>query len=72
MRLLTILTEDDGVPGSNFDREPENYTVEQLKRWLKYRGLKLGGKHGELVTRVSDCIKKGNHRILDVSIDQGK
>ena len=72
MRPLTILTEVDGVPGSKFDRKPENYTVEQLKRWLKCRGLKLGGKRGELVTRVSDCIKKGSHRILDVSIDQGK
>ena len=24
---LTILTENDGVPGSKFDREPEHYTV---------------------------------------------
>ena len=69
---LTILTENDGVPGSKFDREPEHYTVEQLKRWLKCRGMKLSGKHDELVTRVSDCIKKGSHRVLDVSIDQGK
>ena len=69
---LTILTENDGVPGSKFDREPEHYTVEQLKRWLKCRGMKLSGKRDELVTRVSDCIKKGSHRVLDVSIDQGK
>ena len=69
---LTILTENDGVPGSKFDREPEHYTVEQLKRWLKCRGMKLGGKRYELVTRVSDCIKKGSHCVLDVSIDQGK
>ena len=69
---LTILAENDGVPGSKFDREPEHYTVEQLKRWLKCRGMKLSGKRDELVTRVSDCIKKGSHRVLDVSIDQGK
>ena len=69
---LTILTENDGVPGSKFDREPEHYTVEQLKRWLKCRGMKLSGKRDELVARVSDCIKKGSHRVLDVSIDQGK
>ena len=25
---------------SKFDSEPENYTVEQMKRWLKYRGFK--------------------------------
>ena len=24
------------------------------------------------MTRVSDCIKKGSNRVLDVSIDQGK
>ena len=69
---LTILTENDRVPGSKFDREPEHYTVEQLKRWLKCRGMKLSGKRDELVTQVSDCIKKGSHRVLDVSIDQGK
>ena len=69
---LTILTENDGVPGSKFDREPEHYPVEQLKRWLKCRGMKLSGKRDELVTRVSDYIKKGSHCVLDVSIDQGK
>lgn len=37
---LTILTEND-VPGSRFDKEPDEYTVDQLKRWLKCRGLKL-------------------------------
>ena len=34
--------------------------------------MKLSGKRDELVTRVSDCIKKGSHRVLDMSIDQGK
>ena len=72
VRPLTVLTESDGVPGSKFERNPDQYTVEQLKRWLKCRGLKIGGKRDELISRVSDCIKKGDHRILDVSIDQGK
>ena len=70
--LLTILIESDGVPGSYFEKKPENYTVEQLKRWLKCRGLKQSGKRGELIKRVSDCISSGNHRTLDVSIDEGK
>ena len=35
----TILTENDDVPGSKFESEPTNYTVEQLKRWLKCRGI---------------------------------
>jgi len=48
---FTILTEDDGIPGSKFETEPE-YTVEQLKRWLKCRGLKQSRKRGELLNRV--------------------
>ena len=72
LKPLTIFTEDDGVPGSKFNREPEYYTVDQLKRWLKYRGMKLSGKRDELVTRVSDSIKEGSHRVLEVSIDQRK
>ena len=68
-RPFTILTEDDGIPGSKFEREPENYTVEQLKRWLKCRGLKQSGKREELLRRARDCIKSGNHRTLDSSID---
>ena len=34
---FTVLTDEDGVPGSKFEREPEEYTV-------KCRGLKLNGK----------------------------
>ena len=37
--FITVLDENDGVPGSKFEREPENYTVEQLKHWLKCRNL---------------------------------
>ena len=69
---FTVLTDEDDVPGSKFEREPEEYTVCQLKRWLKCRGLKLSGKRDELLKRVSDCIKSGNHHTLDPSIDDGK
>ena len=65
LRSLTVLTEDDNVPGSKFETEPENYTVEQLKQWLKCRGLKLCGKRNELVKRVTDCINSGNHYTLE-------
>ena len=57
LRSLTILTQDDGVPGSKFENDPENYTVDQLKRWLKCRGLKLSGKRDDLVKRVVECIQ---------------
>ena len=69
---LTFLTEEDDVPGSKFEREPEEYTVGQLKRWFKCRGLKLSGKRDEPLKRVSDGIKSGNHHTLDPSIDDGK
>ena len=69
---FTVLTDEDDVPGSKFERELEEYTVCQLKRWLKCRGLKLSGKRDELLKRVSDSIKSGNHDTLDPSIDDGK
>ena len=69
---FTVLIDEDDVPGSKFEREPEEYTVDRLKRWLKCRGLKLSGKRDELRKRVSDCNKSGNHHTLDPSIDDGK
>ena len=65
LRSLTVLTDDDSVPGAVFEREPQEYTVEQLKRC---RGLKLSGKRDELVERVKDCIDSGNHHTLHPSI----
>ena len=44
VRPLTVLTESDSVPGSKFEHNPDQYTVEQLKSWLKCRGLKIGEK----------------------------
>lgn len=67
-----ILTQNDGVPGSKFEEDPENYTNTQLKRWLKCRGLKLGGKRADLIARVRACLKSGKHHVLDSSIDEGK
>ena len=69
---FTVLTDEDCVPGSIFEREPDEYTVEQLKRWLKCRGLKLSGNCDELVNGVRDCVNSGNHHTLDPSIDNGK
>ena len=52
---LTNVTEADGVPGSRLEREPEEYTVDQLKRRLKCRGLiKSSGKREDRVQRVRD------------------
>ena len=72
VKRVTILTDNDNVPGSKIESDPDNYTVEQLKRWLKCRGLKQSGRRSVLITRVKDCLNSGNHHILDVSIDDGK
>ena len=72
VKPLTILTEDDGVPGSKIEQDPQYYTVDQLKCWLKCRGLKQSGKREEIVQRVASCLQGPNHRVLDVSIDGGK
>ena len=69
---FTVLTEDDGFPGSKFTKDPKDYTVEQLRRWLKCRGLKQSRKHEEILGHVRDCIKSGDHGTLDASIDDGK
>ena len=68
LHSLTVLTEEDCVPGSKFEREPEEYTVDQLK----YRGLKLSGKREHLVQRVRHCVRCGNYHTLDPAIDHGK
>ena len=65
LHFLTVLTEDDGVSGFKFERKPEEYTVDQLKRWLKHRGLKLSGEREDIVQRVRDCVRNGNYHTLD-------
>ena len=73
LHFLTVLTEDDGVSGFKFERKPEEYTVDQLKRWLKYRGLKLSSKREDIVQRVRDCVRNGNYHTRHRSgIDRGK
>ena len=65
-----ILTENDGVPGAKFHKSPENYSVQQLKRWLKCRGIKVSGKRDELIARVLDCLNSRNHHVLDWKTDR--
>ena len=54
LQFSTVLTEDDNVTGIKFERDLQEYTVNQLKWWLKCRGLKLSGNCDDLVKRVSD------------------
>ena len=72
LQTVTTLTENDGVHGSKFESDPVNYTVEQLKRWLKCRGIEQSGKRCDLVAGVHDSLKSGNHIVLDPSISEAQ
>ena len=37
--------------------------MEQLRRWLKCRGLKLNGKRGDLIARVKSYVASNNDYI---------
>lgn len=64
-----VLSEGD-VPGSHFTRDPEEYSVLELKRWLECHGGKKSGRKQELVDRIRSfiAIKKG----IDPKVDGGK
>ena len=73
LQSLTVLTEDDDdVPGSKFEKRSAGIHCRPAKTVVKVQGLKLSGKRDDLVKRVSDCMKCGNHHTLDASIDNGK
>ena len=38
IQSFTVLTDEDGVPGSIFEREPEEYTVETA---VEVQGIKI-------------------------------
>jgi len=45
-----VLNEED-VPGAHFTKDPEEYSVVKLKRWLESHGLKQAGKKQCLIIR---------------------
>ena len=51
---------DDDVPGARLLKDPNDHTVEELKRWLECHGLKRTGRKGELVERVKNSL--GTHQ----------
>lgn len=61
---------EKGVPGSHFSKDPAEYSVIELKCWLKCHGEKRSGMKQELINRVqgSMVMKKG----IDPKVDGGK
>ena len=55
-----VLSERD-VPGAHVNKDPAEYSVLKLKRWLECHGEKKGGRKQELIDRIRSCIalKKG-------------
>ena len=67
---IVTLTEDD-IPGARLD-EPGKANMEQLKRWLKCRGIKVSGRRAELVQRVQDAKALPEPLSIISGIDGGK
>ena len=67
---IVELTEDD-IPGARLD-EPGKANMEQLKRWLKCRGLKVSGRRAELVERVQEAKALPEPLSIISGIDGGK
>ena len=44
VRPLTVLTENDGVPGSKIEKEPENYTVNYTQTLAEVQGFETKWK----------------------------
>ena len=55
-----VLNEED-VPGAKLMKDPSACSIEELKRWLEYHGLKKSGKKNELVER-------GAWHLCDISL----
>ena len=66
-----VLNEED-VPGALFTKDPEEYSVVNLKRWLECHGLKQTGKKQCLIDldRVKNAIAAKTN--VDPKIDNGK
>ena len=64
-----ILVEED-VPGACFSKDPAEYSVVELKRWLECHCVKRTGKKQDLIDRVRGAIetKAG----IDPKVDGGK
>ena len=68
MQPEIILSEND-VPGAKLTKDLAECNVDELKRWLEYRGQKRGGRKAELVARVEGRLKL--NLPIDSKIDNG-
>lgn len=63
-----VLTNEDGAPGSKFEREMEEYTVDQLKPRLKCRLTLNARQASEMCKRLSKD-RESSH--INPSINNG-
>ena len=66
LHSLTVLTEEDGVPVSKFEKRTRRMHCRPAKTVAKMQRLK------DLVQRVRDCVRSENYHTLDPAIDHGK
>eukprot|EP00795_Rhopilema_esculentum_P012142 gene12142-2747_t len=59
--MKELVLSELGVPGAHFNRDPAEYSVLELKRYLECHGEKKSGRKQDLIDRVRSCIafKKG-------------
>ena len=64
-----ILTEKD-VPGAYLSKDPSEYHLPDLKRWLECHGQKKKGKPPEVVEKIRGCMAL--KLPVDPGVDGGK
>ena len=47
-----VVSSEEYVPGAVLMKDPSEYSVLELKRWLECHGVKVIGKKQELIDRV--------------------
>ncbi|KAK3931160.1 Filamentous hemagglutinin [Frankliniella fusca] len=66
-----LLTPQD-VPGAILNTDHlEQYSVDDLKRWLACRGILVSGNKADLISRIKAHVKMGKSHKIDPKIDRG-
>ena len=65
-----IVLKEEDVPGAYLSKDPAEYSMAVLRRWLECHGQKKGGRKQDLIDRVRGCIVIKTK--VDPKIDGGK
>ena len=68
LKEITLLEKE--VPGALLAKDPGEYSVAELRRWLECHGAKKTGKKEDLIARVRGCLERNTR--VDPKVDGGK